>query len=103
MCGFFKRTCLGLQKFLPPTQSLLGFAARVVGTHLPGTRTLGWGPGMRLEVLAPKLSLPNFYLPHVGERTTHSVWAPPTSLHVCGFFYSIVVRLPFNSISEHSE
>ena len=28
MCGFFKRNCLGLQKFLPPTQSLLVFATR---------------------------------------------------------------------------
>ena len=29
--GFFKRNCLGLQKFLPPTQSLLGFGARSCG------------------------------------------------------------------------
>ena len=28
VCGFFKGSCLGLQKFLPPTQSLLDFAAR---------------------------------------------------------------------------
>ena len=27
----------------------------------------------------------------------------PTSLDGCGFFNSIVVRLPFNSISDHSE
>ena len=28
ICGFFKRNCWGLQQFLPPTQSLLDFAAR---------------------------------------------------------------------------
>ena len=31
MCGFFKRDCLGLQKFLPLTQSLLVFVAQSCG------------------------------------------------------------------------
>ena len=31
------------------------------------------------------------------------VSTPPTSLDGCGFFNSIVVRLPFNSISDSSE
>ena len=31
MCGFIKRNCLGFHKFLPPTQSLLVFAARSCG------------------------------------------------------------------------
>ena len=31
MCGSFKRNCLGLQKFLPPSQTLLVFAARNCG------------------------------------------------------------------------
>ena len=31
MCGFFKRNCLGLQKFLPLIQSLLVFTARSCG------------------------------------------------------------------------
>ena len=30
-CGFLKRNCLGLQKFLPSTQSPLVFAARTYG------------------------------------------------------------------------
>ena len=38
MCGFFKRNFLGFQKFLPPFQSLLVFAARSCGTG-----TLLWG------------------------------------------------------------
>ena len=31
MCEFFKGNCLGLQKFLPPTQCLLVFAAGSFG------------------------------------------------------------------------
>ena len=40
--GFFKRNCLGLEKFLPPTQSLLVFAARSCG-DLPSWY---WNPGL---------------------------------------------------------
>ena len=43
MCAFLKRNCLGLQKFIPLTQSPLVFASRVVGTYLPGSGILGWG------------------------------------------------------------
>ena len=43
MCGFFKGNCLGLQKFLLPTQSLLVFAARIYEDLSSGTGTLGWG------------------------------------------------------------
>ena len=42
MCGFFTRNCLGLQQFLPPTQSLLFSAARTCGDLFPGTGILGW-------------------------------------------------------------
>ena len=51
----------------------------------------------------PEESLLNFYSPHVIMGPAHSTSAPPTSLDVCGFFNSIVVRLPFNSISDGSE
>ena len=40
ICGFFQRTCLGLQKFLPLTQSLLVFVARSYGGLSSGTGTL---------------------------------------------------------------
>ena len=76
VCGFFKRNCLGLQKFLPQTQSLLVFAARSCGTYLPVTGTLGWGPGVGLGLLTPELSLLNFYPPHVGEGPAHSTSVP---------------------------
>ena len=42
MCGFFKGNCLGLQKFLPLTQSLLVYAARSYG----GLSSLHWKPGL---------------------------------------------------------
>ena len=48
MCGFFKRNCLGLQKFLPLIQTLLVFTARSYGDlsswHWnPGLGSLVWG------------------------------------------------------------
>ena len=48
VCGFFKGHCLGLQKFLPLTQSPLVFAARssedLPSWHWnPGLVDLGWG------------------------------------------------------------
>ena len=42
ICGFFKRNCLGLQEFLPLTQSLLGFAAR---SHRD-LSSWQWNPGL---------------------------------------------------------
>ena len=45
VCGFFKRNCLGLQKFLPLTQFSLVFAARTYGNLSPWH----WNP--RLGVL----------------------------------------------------
>ena len=48
----------------------------VVGTYLPGTGTLDWRPDVGLELPAPKISLLNFYLPHMGVGPTHSKSAP---------------------------
>ena len=42
VCGFFKMSCWGLQKFLPLTQSLLVFAARSYGDF----PSLHWNPGL---------------------------------------------------------
>ena len=47
-----------------------------MGTYLPGTGTLGWGPDVELRLLAPEISLLNFYPPHVGEGTVHSMSVP---------------------------
>ena len=53
------------------------------------------GPGL----LAPEIPLTNFYPCGCGTSTFHFC-APPTSLDECGFFNSVVVRLPFSLISE---
>ena len=42
VCGFFKRSCLGLQKFLLLTQSPLVFAARSYGD----LSSWHWNPGL---------------------------------------------------------
>ena len=58
---------------------------------------------MGLRLLGPEISLLNFYPPHVGEGPAHSastlllpVWMDVVS------FNSVVVRLPFNLISDGS-
>ena len=54
---------------------------------------------MGLGLLAPEIALLNFYPPHVGVGPAHSASVLLlTSLDGCGFFNSVVVRLPFNSI-----
>ena len=76
MCGFFKGNCLGLQKFLPLTQSLLDFAARSCGD----LSSWHWNPRLGawsgLGLLVPQISLPNFYPPHVSVGPAHSASAP---------------------------
>ena len=47
-----------------------------MGTYLPGFGTLGWGPGVGVGLLTPEISLLNFYPPHVGEGTVHSMSVP---------------------------
>ena len=62
-------------------------------TYLPGTRTLE--PGMGLGLLAPKMSLPNFYPPHVDVEPACSmslpllpVWMDVLSLILLSDFHS---------------
>ena len=80
MCGFFKN-CLGLQKFLLSTQSLLGVVDRSYGDlsswHWnPGLGGLVLGLVLGLGLLNPEISLLNFYPSHVGVGFAHSVSAP---------------------------
>ena len=94
MCGFFKRSCLGLQKFFPPTQSPLVFVARSCAVLSSGTGTLWLGVGLGL--LVPKISLPNFVWTYRYRTSLFCISVPPTILDRCGFFNSIVVRLQLN-------
>ena len=104
VCGFFKRNFLGLQKFLLPTQSLLDFAARSYGDlsswHWnPGLRGLVWGWDSSLL-----LSLLNFYPPQLDVGPGFSASPPFHPIRMDVFFFnSIVVRFPFNLISNGSE
>lgn len=63
---------------------------------------LGWGllgeSGVGLGLFVPQISLLNFY-PYRYEASLFHVHTPPTSLDGYGFFSSVAVRLPFNSIS----
>ena len=68
---------MGLPKLLPPTQSLLVFAARSCG-DLPSRHwNPGLGvPGVGLGLLAPKIFLMNFYPPYAGMEPACSVSVP---------------------------
>ena len=101
MCVFLKRNCLVPQQFLPLTQSLLPFVARSYGD----LSSWYWNPGVG--------GWCGSGTPHSSDITAEFLFttcgcgaspfyicAPPTSLDGCGFFNSVVVRLPFNLISE---
>ena len=97
--GFFKRNRLELLKFLLLTQSPLVFAARSFGDLSscpwnPGQGGLVWGWDALLLRYPSKIFI---HYTWVWDQPIH-VSSPPTSLDGCGFFNSVVVRLPFNSI-----
>ena len=97
---FFKRNCLGLQKCLPLNQSLLVLQPEVMGTYLPGTGTLGWGTCCEAGDPCSQDTPPEFLSITCRCGTIlFCISVPPTSLDGCGFFNSVVVRLPFNLIS----
>ena len=104
MCGLFKRNCLGLQKFIPLTQSPLAFAARSWEYLSSWHRNPGlgaWcGAGTPHAWDIPPEVL--FTTRGCGTSLFH-VSALPTSLDRCGFCNSVVVRVQFNSISDGSE
>ena len=104
MCGFFKMNCLGLLMFLPLIQSLLVFVARVVENYIPGSETLDLGAwcgagAPHSRDIPPKLLSTTC----MWGTNPFLVCIPTASLDGCGFFNSVVVRLPFNSITVGSE
>ena len=99
----FKRNCLGLQKFLPSAQSALVFGAR-------SYRDLffcSWNPGLGAWCGAGtpcSQDIPPNFIHHMWVwDIPFCISAPPTSLDECGFSNSVIVRLPFNLISDSSE
>ena len=70
VCGFFKKNCLGLQKFLLPTQSPLVCAARSYGD----LSSCHWNPGLGGLVWGGDSSLPRYS----SRIFSHDMWVGPT-------------------------
>ena len=76
VCWPFKRNAWDSKSPVSLSHSPCWFLQpEVMGTYLPGTGTLGWGPGVGLGLLTPNISLLNFYLPHVCVGPAHFVSA----------------------------
>ena len=77
MCGSFKINCLGIQRFLPLTQSPLVFITRSYGDLTSWHRNPGLG-GSWCRAWTPRFQdiSPNFYPPHVSEEPAHSTPPP---------------------------
>ena len=65
----------------------------------PWAGGLGVGPGPYSQDIPPEFLATT----HGCGASPFHICAPPTSLHGCGFFNSVVVRLPFNSIFDDSK
>ena len=77
MCGFFKRNCLGLQQFSASHSIPTGFYSQTLwGLIFLALEPWATGTGMELGLLAPEISLPNFYPSYVGKGPAHSVPVP---------------------------
>ena len=75
-----------------------------MGTYLPGTGILGWGSWCGAETPRSRDISPKFLSTTCGCGTSlFCICAPPTGLDECGFFNSVLVSFPFNSISDSSE
>ena len=103
VCGFFKGNCLELQKFLPLTISAVFYRQKLWELIFLGLELWARGPVVGLGLLAPKISLLNFYPPHVDVGQAQCASPSLTSVDGCGFFSSIVVGLPLNLFSDISE
>ena len=102
MCGFFKRNCLGLKQFLLPSVLTGVCSQKWWGLIFLALEPWAGGPAVCLGLLAPEISLPNFYPLHMYVGLARSMSLPllPVWMDVVN---SIVVRLPFNLISDSPE
>ena len=74
--GSLRGTAWGSSSFFHRLNPHYFLQPEVMGTYLPGTGTLGWGPGVELGLLTPKISLPNFYPLQVGVGAACSASVP---------------------------
>ena len=102
--GSLRRTAWGSRSLFHWVNPCWVLQPEVIGTYLPGTWTLGWG--LWCGAGSPHswdISSKFLSTMHGCGTCPICVCTPPTSLNGCGFFNSLVVRLPFNSISDGSE
>ena len=64
------------RSFFPQLNPHWVLQTEVLGTYLPGTGTLDWGPGVSVGLLAPKISFRNLYPPHMDGGQAHSASLP---------------------------
>ena len=95
---------MGLQKFLPLTQSLLVFGAR----NCVDLSSWLWKPGLgdccgsgttHHRDIPPKF----LYITHGCRTSLFHISDFPTSLDGCGFFNSVIVRFPFRPGTSSSQ
>ena len=102
--GSLRGTAWGSRSFFHRLNPCCFLQPEVVGTYFPATGTLGWeawcGAGTPRSQGIP----PEFLSTTRGwETSPFCICAPPTILDGCGFFNSVVVRLPFHLIFDGSE
>ena len=74
--GSSRRTAWDSRSFFHQLNLHWCLQPEVMGTYLPGTGILGWGPGMGLGLLAPELSFLNFYPLCMDVGPAHSAFLP---------------------------
>ena len=97
MYVFLKGNCLGLQNFLPLTQSHWFLQPEVIQTYLPGTGTLGWGAWCGARTTHLWDIPPEFLFTTCGSGTNlFLIFAPPTSVDGYGLFHSCQTSIQLN-------
>ena len=102
--GSFRGDTTESRSFFCCPQPPLVLQPDLMRTYFPGTGTLGCGVWCEAGTPCSQDIPPSFLSTIRGCRNNpFHVSAPPTSLDGCDFFNSIVIRLPFNLISDASE
>ena len=101
--GSLRGTAWGSRSFFHRLNPRWFLQPEIMGANLPGTGTLGWGVSCGAETPHSQDIPPKFLSTTCGcgTRLFHNS-VPPTSLDGCGFFSFVVVRLPFNLLSDGS-
>ena len=102
--GSLRGTAWGSRSFFHRLSPHWFLQSEVVETYLPDTGTVGlWGLVWDWDSWLLNIP-PEFLSTTRGCGTTpFDICAPPTILYGCGFFNSVVVRLPFSPTPDSSE